>query len=119
MNIYTATAEAEQALKEALRELESPKGRVQAGVQKLIRAARMLGEGDVVIWCEIQRGNAKYVGHLRNAVESESFEYFFMDKDIRMMSKNSPIIGRLRSMPMAKHRRRFMHTRSMALAISS
>ena len=83
MSISTVSVEAQQVLKEALRELESPKGRVQAGVQKLIRAARMLGEDDVAVWCEIQLGNAKYVGHLRSAVNSDAFEYYFLDNDVR------------------------------------
>lgn len=42
--MLTITRQAEETLREALKELESPKGSVQAGVQKLHRAANMLSE---------------------------------------------------------------------------
>lgn len=56
----TATKQAEQLLRDALKELELPKGSVLSGVQKLVRAATMLNNDDVRIWCEIQLGNLKY-----------------------------------------------------------
>src|SRR6266404_5008384 len=83
MPITTITAEAQQLLKDAMRELEAPKGSVQAGVQKLLRAARMLGDEDVAIWCEIQLGNAKYVATLASAVKSHTLEYAMLDRQFR------------------------------------
>src|SRR2546426_11295857 len=90
MTITTITAEAHQLLKDALKELEAPKGSVQAGVQKLLRAARMLGDEDVAIWCEIQMGNAKYVEPLASAVKSDSLIYVLLDRDIRQRIENFP-----------------------------
>src|SRR5437870_2622346 len=83
MPITTITAEAQLLLKDALKELEAPKGSVQAGVQKLLRAARMLGDEDVATWCEIQLGNAKYVAPLANAVKSGSLIHLSLDRRIR------------------------------------
>jgi hypothetical protein len=62
----TATKQAEELLIEALKELESPKGSVQSGVQKLLRASRILGDEDASIWCEVQLCNSKYVNPLKN-----------------------------------------------------
>jgi len=86
----TISAEAQQLLKDALKELEGPKGSVQAGVQKLLRAARMLGDEDVVIWCEIQLGNAQYAGPLASAVKSDSLVYVLLDRDIREEIEKMP-----------------------------
>jgi len=90
MTITTITAEAHQLLKDALKELEAPKGSVQAGVQKLLRAARMLGDEDVAIWCEIQLGNAKYVAPLASAVKSDSLMYALISRDIRKRIQELP-----------------------------
>ena len=57
---YTITRQAGEILGDSLKELESPKGSVLAGVQKLHRAASMLDEDDIRIWCEIQLGNDNY-----------------------------------------------------------
>jgi DNA uptake protein ComE-like DNA-binding protein len=57
---YTITRLAGEVLGDSLKELESPKGSVLSGVQKLQRAASLLGEEDIRIWCEIQLGNDKY-----------------------------------------------------------
>jgi hypothetical protein len=57
---YTITTQAGEILGDSLKELESPKGSVLAGVQKLHRAASMLDEDDIRVWCEIQLGNDKY-----------------------------------------------------------
>jgi DNA uptake protein ComE-like DNA-binding protein len=83
MPIITITAEAQQLLKDALKELEAPKGSVQAGVQKLLRAARMLGDEGSATWCEIQLGNAKYAGPLASAVKSHTLEYAMLDRQFR------------------------------------
>src|SRR3989442_11524569 len=71
----TVTRQAEELLSQALKELESPKGSVQTGVQKLLRVARLLGEDDIAVWCEIQLGNAKYVIPLTNAVKDFTIEH--------------------------------------------
>lgn len=68
----TATRQAEELLRDSLKELESPKGSVQSGVQKLQRAARLLGEEDISIWCDIQLGDTKYTSPLKRAVESNA-----------------------------------------------
>lgn len=67
----TATRQAEELLKDALKELEAPKGSVLTGVQKLARAARILQDEDSRIWCEIQLGNPKYTGPLKNFWEKQ------------------------------------------------
>lgn len=66
------TRQAEELLKESLKELESSKGSVLTGIQKLNRAAQMLGEEDVSIWCEIQLGNTKYTHTLSAAASNLS-----------------------------------------------
>lgn len=53
-------SEALLIIEEALSELESPKGRVQSAVQKLYRAARIIQNNNVMIWCAIQLGETKY-----------------------------------------------------------
>ncbi len=65
----TATKQAEELLRESLNELESSKGGVLSGVQKLLRAARMLDQDDIAIWCEVQLGNSRYVDPLRTYIE--------------------------------------------------
>ncbi len=52
--------EALRVLEEALRELESPKGSVLSAIQKLSRAAGIIGNDDVKIWCAIQLGDSNY-----------------------------------------------------------
>lgn len=63
-----ATNEAITILKESLKELESPKGSVLTGVQKLLRAATILGNDKIVIWCEIQLGHDKYTEILKKYI---------------------------------------------------
>lgn len=58
--------EACELLREALNELEAPKGSVLSGVQKLLRAARITGEEDISIWCEIHLGKQEYTLPLQN-----------------------------------------------------
>ena len=53
-------------LDEALMELESPKGSVLSAVQKLSRAASIIGNDDVAIWCSIQLGDHEYTRPLRH-----------------------------------------------------
>lgn len=62
--------QAANLLQEALRELESSKGSVRPGVQKLYRAATLLDDEDVRIWCEIQLGHFRYTGPLEDYTEN-------------------------------------------------
>ncbi|MBW4649459.1 MAG: helix-hairpin-helix domain-containing protein [Kastovskya adunca ATA6-11-RM4] len=52
--------EALKLLKEALDELEAPKGSVLSGIQKLLRVARIIGEENISKWCDIQLGKVDY-----------------------------------------------------------
>ena len=68
------TEEAKNILKDSLKELESPKGSVLSGVQKLSRAANILTAEDVYIWCEIQLGNSEYTCPLEE-YNNEIYDY--------------------------------------------
>lgn len=61
-----STQDAVGLLKETLDELEKPKGSVTSAIQKLLRAARGVGDEKVCVWCEVQLGNEKYTGLLTN-----------------------------------------------------
>lgn len=61
--------EATELLKDSLKELESKKGSIQVGVQKLLRVSKMLENKDIEIWCEIQLGNRLYTDSLNNFFE--------------------------------------------------
>lgn len=65
-----ATEEAKTILKEALKELESSKGSVLTGVQKLYRAATLLDDENIQIWCEIQLGNKEYTRPLNDLIST-------------------------------------------------
>lgn len=58
--MVNSTQEALKLLEEALGELESQKGSVLSGIQKLLRAARIVGDENVAIWCDIQLGKQDY-----------------------------------------------------------
>lgn len=62
----TPQHEALRLLEEALKELESQKGSVLVGVQKLSRASELLAKEDINIWCAIQLAYPKYMRGLRN-----------------------------------------------------
>ncbi|MBL4937643.1 hypothetical protein JK636_18160 [Clostridium sp. YIM B02515] len=64
------TTEAIEILKKSIEELESSKGSVLSGVQKLSRAAQILSNEKVVIWCEIQLGNSKYTEVLEKYLDT-------------------------------------------------
>ena len=57
-------------LKESIQELESPKGSVLSGVQKLSRAAKILGNDKIDIWCNIQLGDTKYTYPLQKFLDA-------------------------------------------------
>ncbi|NGP43014.1 helix-hairpin-helix domain-containing protein [Acinetobacter lwoffii] len=68
-------AEALKIIEEGLKELESAKGSVTVGVQKLSRAAKLLNEDEIVAWSEIQLGSTRYVSALQNFSERIDEEY--------------------------------------------
>ncbi|MED1785191.1 helix-hairpin-helix domain-containing protein [Brevibacillus fortis] len=63
------TQEAISILKESLKELESSKGSVLVGIQKLLRVSKMLNNEKYIIWCEIQLGNTKYTKHIERYIQ--------------------------------------------------
>lgn len=72
--------EAEQTLKESIYELESNKGLAEVATRKLLRAAKMLNEKEIVDWCEIQLGNSAFIGELKELLKA--FEERMDDKII-------------------------------------
>lgn len=68
-------AEALKIVEEGLKELESAKGSVTVGVQKLSRAAKLLDEKDIHVWAEIQLGNQQYAYPLEILLEKFMAEY--------------------------------------------
>lgn len=56
--------EALKIIEEGLKELESQKGSVTVGVQKLSRAARLLNDEEIYVWAEIQLANPKYIASI-------------------------------------------------------
>ena len=64
--IRPPAGQAATLLESALEELESSKGSVRSGVQKLYRAATLLDDEDIRIWCEIQLGDFRYTQPLKD-----------------------------------------------------
>ncbi|MGY6126348.1 ComEA family DNA-binding protein [Paraburkholderia strydomiana] len=65
----TQKAEALRLLEETLKELESQKGSVFAAIQKLSRAATLLGNDDIQMWCAIQFADSRYVPELGKLIK--------------------------------------------------
>ncbi len=91
----TATRQAEELLRDALKELESAKGSVLTGVQRLYRAANLLGEEDISIWCEIQLGVSKYITPLKTHVDKlnkaiDDYDALEAPKSIKGNRRNDP-----------------------------
>ncbi|MEI1716878.1 helix-hairpin-helix domain-containing protein [Acinetobacter baumannii] len=63
-------AEALKIIEEGLKELESPKGSVAVGVQKLSRAANLLNEESIYAWAELQLANPIYTTPVKKAFET-------------------------------------------------
>jgi DNA uptake protein ComE-like DNA-binding protein len=57
-------------LKEALGELEAQKGSVFSGVQKLLRAAQIIGAEDVSMWCELQLDKKDYTSLFKEFIDA-------------------------------------------------
>lgn len=66
----TQQHEALRLLEEALKELESPKGSILASIQKLFRAATILGDEDIQKWCTIQLGERRYALALKKLISA-------------------------------------------------
>lgn len=62
-------AEALKIVEEGLKELESAKGSVTVGVQKLSRAAKLLNNQEVYVWAEIQLGNNTYCNIIKSFID--------------------------------------------------
>lgn len=65
-----ATQDAQELLRQALRDLESSKGSVASAVRMLLRAATILGDHRVQTWCEIQLGEPRYTAPLGELVKA-------------------------------------------------
>lgn len=65
----TQKMEALRLLEEALNELESKKGSISIAVQKLFRAAFLVGDEDIKIWCSIQFADSRFIPALEKLLE--------------------------------------------------
>ncbi|MHA3078815.1 helix-hairpin-helix domain-containing protein [Acinetobacter sp. ANC 5502] len=74
--------EALKIVEEGLKELESAKGSVAVGVQKLSRAAKLLDEKNYYVWAEIELGNQQYITPLRNLIAKMVEEFSAKNKPI-------------------------------------
>ncbi|PRX17815.1 DNA uptake protein ComE-like DNA-binding protein [Orenia metallireducens] len=66
--ISLPTSEAINLLKNSLEELESSKGSIQTGIQKLLRAAEILNDEKIIVWCKAQLGDQRYKRPLDNYI---------------------------------------------------
>jgi DNA uptake protein ComE-like DNA-binding protein len=53
---------------ETLKELESPKSSIASSIKKLKRAAVLLNENDIIIWCDIQLGKSEHTSILKSLI---------------------------------------------------
>lgn len=77
--------EALKIIEEGLKELESPKGSVAVGVQKLSRAAKLLNEDEIIAWTQLHLGNQEYTLALENFFKKVEIEA----KNLK--NKNQPV----------------------------
>jgi DNA polymerase III delta prime subunit len=61
--------EALTLVEQSLNELESSKGTLIAAIQKLQRAASLVDNEDIVIWCKVQQGDPYYTDKLKTLIE--------------------------------------------------
>ena len=80
-------AEALKIIEGGLKELESAKGSVTVGVQKLSRAAKLLDEQEIVAWTEIQLGSTRYINALKKFLEKVNEEY---EKEEKIQNMDDP-----------------------------
>lgn len=91
----TQKAEALNLLEQALKDLDSPKSSVFSSVQKLSRAAVLVDNLDIQIWCQIQFGDQKYVGEIKKLLAILAREDYpgdevkqqEIDKEIKRLEK--------------------------------
>lgn len=75
MVVADKKAEALKIVEEGLKELESTKGSVTVGVQKLSRAAKLLDNEELWTWSQVQLGNTKYTNALDKLCKKVTSEY--------------------------------------------
>lgn len=91
----TQKAEALNLLEQVLKDVDSPKSSVFSSVQKLSRAAVLVDNLDIQIWCQIQFGDQKYVGEIdkllaiitKNEYLSDAVKQQEIDKEIKKLEK--------------------------------
>jgi hypothetical protein len=91
----TQKAEALNLLEQALKDLDSPKSSVLSSVQKLSRAAVLVDNLDIQIWCQIQFGDQKFVGEIQNLLAiltredypSDEVQQQEINKEIKRLEK--------------------------------
>lgn len=74
-------AEALKIVEEGLKELESAKGSVTVGVQKLSRAAKYLDDNEKNVWTEIQLANPYYIDSLKKFYKEIDSLIIIQDQD--------------------------------------
>lgn len=91
----TQKAEALNLLEQALKDLDSPKSSILSSVQKLSRAAVLVDNLDIQIWCQIQFGDQKFVGEIKKLLAIVTREDYpsgevqqqELDKEIKKLEK--------------------------------
>lgn len=68
-------AEALKIIEQALKELESARGSVTVGLQKLSRAANLLEKKSIYAWAESNLGNKYYINPLKDLFKKIDIEY--------------------------------------------
>ncbi|OEZ67456.1 hypothetical protein JAB5_53970 [Janthinobacterium sp. HH103] len=79
----TQKDEALRLIDGCLKDLESQKGSLLSGIQKLARASTLIERSDVVAWCAIQLGDPRYTRILKELLD------FYTDKTIDKKSVES------------------------------
>ncbi|MFV5631872.1 ComEA family DNA-binding protein [Acinetobacter oleivorans] len=75
--------EALKIVEDGLQQLESIKGSVAIAVQKLSRAANLLGEKDIYIWAEYHLANPQYTKPVQELIDALNEEYKKENEDER------------------------------------
>lgn len=75
MVVADKKAEALKIVEEGIKELESAKGSVTVGVQKLSRVAKLLDDKEIYAWTELQLGSTPYINAIRDLAEKIDEEY--------------------------------------------
>lgn len=75
--------EALKIVEDGLQQLESIKGSVAIAVQKLSRAANLLGEKDIYIWAEYHLANPQYTKPVQELIDALNKEYKKENEDER------------------------------------